>query len=252
VTLSVRLPNKSASTPFKVKTTVAPTASVYGTGPTTAPSVRFRMVPRSYWQPTAQDGSGNPVANQPPGVNTTQYWNKTPYTVNAGAMAEQLTNSTGFPVRNLVFVLRDSNGSRSQGESDFPDPFKLQLQSNIIVDRLKSLWKNQIGTDYGYTGAVGDTAGSKDNGVYVVPFCKDSLPEAGLGEPSFVPADHGRHAAPDEGHHLGLGFALDDRAHQLRRRGWRCDPGSGHHLSSDRKAGVVPCPTTGLDSRFNF
>jgi hypothetical protein len=173
------LPNKSASTPFKVKTTVAPTASVYGTGPTTAPSVRFRMVPRSYWQPTAQDGSGNPVANQPPGVNTTQYWNKTPYTVNAGAMAEQLTNSTGFPVRNLVFVLRDSNGSRSQGESDFPDPFKLQLQSNIIVDRLKSLWKNQIGTDYGYTGAVGDTAGSKDNGVYVVPFCKDFYPKPG-------------------------------------------------------------------------
>ncbi len=173
------LPNKSQSTPFKVKISVAPTATIYGTPPTSAPSVRFRFVPRSYWQPTQTDGSGNPVADQPPGVNTTQYWNKTDYTVNAGSFTEQLTNSTGFPVRNLVFILRDSNGSRTQGEADWPDPFRLQLQSNIIVDRIKALWQDQIARDYGYTGAVADTAGSKDVGVYVVPFNKDFYPKPG-------------------------------------------------------------------------
>lgn len=167
------LPNKSQSTPFKVKTTVAATTTLYTTPPTTPPSVRLRFVPRSYWQPTQQDGSGNAVANQPPGVNTTQYWNKTDYTVNAGNFTQQLQNSTGFPVRNLVFVLRDSTGSRTQGEADWPDPFRLQLQSNIITDCVKLIWQDRIAKDYGYELAVGDAANSKDFGVYVMPFNKD-------------------------------------------------------------------------------
>lgn len=174
------LPNKSSSTPFKVRTTVSATATIYGTPPTAAPSVRFRYTPVSYWEPTATDGSGNNVANQPPGVNTTQYWNKTDYTVNAGSMSPQLTSSVGFPVRNLVFVLRDSNLSRTQGETDWPDPFKLQLQSNIIVDRVKALWQHRIAQAYGYTAAVSDTtANAKDPGVYIVPFNDDFGPKPG-------------------------------------------------------------------------
>jgi hypothetical protein len=159
------LPNKSASTPFKVKVTVASIATVYANSATVGGSCRFRMTPVSYWEPTATDGSGNPVSNQPPGVNTTQYWNKTDYTVAAGSFTTLLTNSVGFPVRNLGFVLRDSNLSRSQGETDFPNPFKLQLQSNIIIDRLLKVWKKRITEDYGY-GAAGDTANGKDNGLY--------------------------------------------------------------------------------------
>jgi hypothetical protein len=174
------LPNKSQSTPFKVKISVAPTATIYGTPPTAAPSVRFRFVPKSYWQPTQTDGSGNPVADQPPGVGTTQYWNKTDYEVASGSVTVQLTNSTGFPVRNLVFVLRDSNGSRTQGESDWPDPVKLQLQSNIIVDRIKTVWQHELSESYGYSGAVASgTALAKDSGVYVIPFCDDFYPKPG-------------------------------------------------------------------------
>jgi hypothetical protein len=173
------LPNKSASTPFKVKITVSATATIYGTAPDAAPSVRFRMVPLSYWEPTATDGSGNPVAPNPPGVNTTQYWNKTDYTVNAGSTSPQLTSSTGFPIRNLIFILRDGSLSRTQGETDFPDPFKLQLQSNIITDVIKLAWQDRIARWYGYTGAVGNTAGNKDSGVYVLPYCRDFYPKPG-------------------------------------------------------------------------
>ncbi len=172
------LPNKSSSTPFKVKTTVASIATTFASSATVGPSIRFRMTPESYWEPTATDGSGNPVADQPPGVNTTQYWNKTDYTVNVGSFSALLTNSVGFPVRNLGFVLRDSNLSRSQGESDWPDPFKLQLQSNVIVDRLKKIWKTKITRDYGYTIA-GDGTGQKDNGLYFLPFNKDFGPKPG-------------------------------------------------------------------------
>jgi hypothetical protein len=172
------LPNKSASTPFKVKVQVAAISTVYANSATVGGSCRFRMTPVSYWEPTATDGSGNPVANQPPGVNTTQYWNKTDYTVNAGSATVLLTNSVGFPVRNLGFVLRDSNLSRAQGETDFPDPFKLQLQSNIIIDRLKKIWKKRLTEDYGY-GATSDAANGKDNGLYWEPYCKDFGPKPG-------------------------------------------------------------------------
>jgi hypothetical protein len=166
------LPNKSSSTPFKVKITVAGLSAVYANTATVGGACRFRMTPVSYWEPTATDGSGNPVSNQPPGVNTTQYWNKTDYTVNVGSFSALFTNSVGFPVRNLGFVLRDSNLSRAQGESDWPDPFKLQLQSNLLIDRLKKIWKKRLTEDYGYL-ATGDAANQKDNGLYWENYCRD-------------------------------------------------------------------------------
>lgn len=173
------LPNKSASTPFKVKITVSNTAGIYGTPPTAAPSVLFRFVPVSYWEPTPDDGSGNPVAQQPPAMNTTAFWNTTPYTINAGSFSQQLDNAVGYPLRNLIFVLRDGSGSRATGETDFPDPFKLQMQSNIIVNRLKVNWQDRIAKDYAYIGAVSDAVNCKDNGVYVLPFNRDFGPKPG-------------------------------------------------------------------------
>lgn len=172
------MPNKSSDTPYKIKISVAPIATIYANSATVGGSCRFRMTPESYWQPTATDGSGNPVSPQPPGVNTLQYWNKSDYNTAGTTINEQLTNSVGYPVRNLIFILRDSNGSRSQGESDWPDPFKLQLQSNIIINRVKKIWKQKLTRDYGYTTA-GEGAGQKDNGVYVLPFCKDFGPKPG-------------------------------------------------------------------------
>ena len=172
------LPNKSASTPFKLKITVAPTSSIYSTAPTTPPSVLFRMTPVSYWEPTAQDGSGNAVAPQPPAMNTTQFWNKTPYVANSGPWVQQLDNAIGFPIRNLIFVLRGSDGLRSTGEANFPDPFKLQMQSNIVANRRKANWSDRIAKAYGYDG-IGDGKNQKNNGVYVLPYNHDFAQKPG-------------------------------------------------------------------------
>jgi hypothetical protein len=173
------LPNKSSSTPFKVKIQVAPIATVFANSATVGGACRFRMFPDSYWEPTATDGSGNPIAQYPPAVNTTQYWNVTPYNQTGGAaMSELLTNSVGFPVRNLMFVLSATTGGRATGESSFPDNFKLQLQSNVLVDRPKKLWKKRITEQFGYL-AAGDAAGQKDNGLYVLPYNNDFYPKPG-------------------------------------------------------------------------
>ena len=173
------LPNKSSSTPFKIKVQVAALATIYANTATVGGVCRFRMFPDSYWEPTKTDGSGNQIAPNPPAVNTTQYWNKTPYQQTGGAaMSELLTNSTGFPVRNLIFALSAATGGRVTGEANFPDNFRLQLQSNIMLDRPKKLWKRKITEAYGYL-AAGDAAGQKDNGVYAHPYCKDFWPKPG-------------------------------------------------------------------------
>lgn len=173
------LGNKSASTPFKVTATLAASATIYGTAPTSAPSVRIRMAPESYWEPQSNDLNGNPLAENPPGKNTTQFWTTTEYTIASGAFTQALTASVGFPIRNLLFVLRDGSDSRSVGETDFPDPFMLKLEANIITDRMKKVWQDQIAKWYGYTAAVGDTVNAKDNGVYPLPYCRDFTPKPG-------------------------------------------------------------------------
>lgn len=176
------LPNKSASTPFKVKIRLSALATPYATAPNGTLSIRLRMVPESYWQPAAADAQGNPLASNPPAVNTTQYWQKSDYTGNAGTFNQQLTSSTGFPIRNLAFYLMDSNNSRFQGEADWPDPTTLQLEANILLQRNKALWNFQMARDYNYTAAIAtaaattgapEVARAKEAGVFVRPFNKD-------------------------------------------------------------------------------
>lgn len=175
------LPNKSASTPFKVKCSINTLSSIYTSNPSTVPSIRVRMAPVSYWQPQAADLNGNPLAQQPPAVDTTQFWNVTEYTVTAGQQNLQLSSSVGFPIRNLGFVLKDTTnttGGRADGETDWPDPVKVQLEANIIVDRVKTLWKQYLAEDYGYTAAVGATLG-KDSGLYWLTYCRDFAQKPG-------------------------------------------------------------------------
>lgn len=166
------LPNKSSSTPFKIKLRANNIDSVFVAAATAAGSLRIRMMPDSYWEPTPTDGSGNQVLKLPPGVNTTQYWNVSEYERGIGNFNIPLVNSVGFPVRNLGFLLGDATFVRATGETDWPDPFKLQLQSNIIINRMKKVWKSKITGWYGYS-AAGDSAGQKDNGLYWQPYCND-------------------------------------------------------------------------------
>jgi len=171
------LPNKSGTAMFKVRARLSATATIYGVAPTAAPSVRVRMQQVDWWDPDETDLKGRPLAQQPPGVQTTQYWSKAPYTLNAGA-ARQGLERVGYLIRNLVFILRDTANSRTVGETDWPDPFVLQFEANILITRLRSIWRQQIVNNYGYDGmAQGggtiDSGGARDSGVYVEPFCLD-------------------------------------------------------------------------------
>jgi hypothetical protein len=178
------LPNKSASTPFKIKVRLAASTTAYlGAAPNNGTNTyRLRMIPESYWQPATTDAQGNSLQANPPAVDTTQYWQKGSYGINAGTVNTQLTGSTGFPLRNLLFYLFDSANNRFQGEADWPDPLTLQLEANILRQRNKTLWQSLLSEDFDYSGAVAvagattgapEAANAKEAAVYALPFNKD-------------------------------------------------------------------------------
>lgn len=172
------LPNKSNTSTFKLRLRLANTAAIYGVAPTNAPSVRTRIQPCSWWEPDERDLKGRMYQQQPPAVTTTQYWVRNDYVINPGAISPSL-DAVGFPIRNLVFGLEDGAGSRTVGETDFPDPFQLQVEANILIDRFKRVWQHRIAQAYGYTGATFDAAEAHDNGMYVEPYCQDFVHKPG-------------------------------------------------------------------------
>lgn len=161
--------NKSASAVFKLDLTLAAEATVYTTEPTNAGSVRVRIQQFGWMDPNATDLKGNPVAQQPPALNTVQYWDKQTYTLNAGSIAQRLQTFDGM-VRNIIFVLETSAGART--DDDFPDPFLMQYETSQPIQRVRKIWQHMIGQHFGYTATV-DTAGGRDKGVYPETYCRD-------------------------------------------------------------------------------
>lgn len=165
------LPNKSGTSMFKVRLRLAASAIPYGTPPTAVGSVQVRMQQVSWWDPDTTDLKGRPQAQNPPAVQTTQYWSKAAPVANPGPLRVQLER-VGYLIRNLIIVVTDNSGSRTVGETDFPDPFIIQFEANVLMTRLKRIWRHMIAQNYGYDQAI-DTANGRDSGVYVEPFCLD-------------------------------------------------------------------------------
>jgi hypothetical protein len=172
------LPNKSASSTFKLDLTVGSSGSVYSVAPTTLGTVRVRVFEVGWQDPNATDIRNNPVAQDPPGVQTTQFWNRQTYTLTSGAVDQRLQSIDAL-LRTLIIVARDENSSRAQGDTEFPDAFTLQYENSLIIEsRLKPLWQHFIARDYGYTNTV-ETAGGRDNGVYPISWALDFMAKVG-------------------------------------------------------------------------
>lgn len=165
------LTNKSASSTFDVTIRLSANATIYGTPPTAAGSVRVRIQQYGWMDPNATDIKGRPVAQNPPANGTTQFWSKQTYVTGSGQYNFRLQGLDSF-IRNLIFVLRDSANSRTVGDTDFPDPFNLLYETSMPIARLKTVWRYMIAEMYGYTAAL-DAAGGRDSGVYPESFCYD-------------------------------------------------------------------------------
>lgn len=163
------LPNKSSASQFRVRIRQAPSTAVYTTPPTTLPPVRYRITTEHWWQPDARSLDGAPQAQQPPAMGTTQYWSRSEYVRNPGAVQIPLER-VGYLIRNLVFILRNNVGARV--DADMPPTTTLYYEQGNIFDRPLELWRHKIAMDYGYIAAA-EAANGRDNGVYPVPFTVD-------------------------------------------------------------------------------
>lgn len=174
------LPNKSGTSMFKLRMRLNTTTAVYATAPGTSWVSRVRVQQINWWDPPETDLKGRPLAQNPPAVQTTQYWSKQSYPVSAGQSRQGLQR-VGFLIRNLVFILRDTGGTRSgSGDSAWPDPFTLQFEAIQLVVRARILWLKRMAELFGVVRAEALAGGTaladtfiRDNGVYVEPFSLD-------------------------------------------------------------------------------
>lgn len=184
------LPNTSNQTVYSVDITLNSSTAVYSTSPTTLPSVRIRMQQVGYRESAGVDIQGNRTQETPPALGAVSYMRKFSDDISAGAQNFRLSPWEGM-TRMLAFILRDSTGSRSVGETDWPDPLRIHYDNNIPYDRIKAYWKHRMIRQYGYTAAI-DTAGGRDSGVYVLPFNADwGLKPGQEGRYDYLPVSAG-------------------------------------------------------------
>lgn len=168
------LPNQNAAATFKLRLTLAASTSVYGTVPTTLPSVRVRVYAEEWDQPETQS-AGATNALTPPAMNTTGFWSYQTYNVNGGTQTLRLTR-VGNYIRNIIFILRRAGTSRANGNADMPDPVTLYLDTRPLDTLERNNWLHQMFERSSYGGALGttipanDAPGGLDNGVFVYDF----------------------------------------------------------------------------------
>lgn len=159
--------NKSGAAQFSLEMFVSSTATVFSTAPATSSTLRVRSTIMSWLDPEASDVRGNPVQQDPPLLNTTQYWLKQNYVLSAGAQNTRLQGIDGL-VRMLIFIAYRSASTRANGETDWPDPISLKYEESFLIQsRIRLLYRYLIAVMYGYD-AANEASKGRDNGVYPI------------------------------------------------------------------------------------
>lgn len=183
IELSVRdgvgsLPNLNSGALYQLRATLAGSGAIYSTAPaTTLPTVRVRTFLEAWAQPD-EEMNGRPNEAQPPGSNTTQMWTPTVFEITAGQNTKRLTR-VGNLYREMILVYRDAAGSRTVGETNWPDSVELQYDTQTIETIQDDVWRSRMAERSGYGVTRGtvtpgnEAAGGLDNGVRVLDFAHD-------------------------------------------------------------------------------
>lgn len=172
------LENKNQASTFNVNVTIETEANVFSTTPTNAPTVQVTFSSDSYLQPAASDAQGNPLAQSPQALGTTQFWSKSNFQINAGNNPNvYLNGGVGFPIRNIILEAYDvASGNRSVGETNWATPLTLTYKGVTLFNRNKTIWQEKMSRAFGLTSlgaGTAEAANSKPAGVYSLPFNMD-------------------------------------------------------------------------------
>jgi hypothetical protein len=169
------LPNTNSNNAFALDITQAAASAVFSANPGTLPTITIKIYQDSYRQSAGKDAQGNATVTTPPGLGAVLYARRSIITTTSGQQDLQLSQQEGS-YRALQFILKDSTGSRSQGDSDWPDPCQVYFNNDVPYDRTKLYWIRRMERDYGYTKtltAAVNPVGGRDLGVYTLPFITD-------------------------------------------------------------------------------
>lgn len=149
------------------------------------PSVRVRGYLDSYTEPAASAPNGRMFSQTPPLPGSLQYWKSENQSLPAGTAKYDLTNGIGFPIRNVIYYVKDAaNGTRATADPNWPDPATVLLGNVTLRSIAKFLWISKMSKDFGES-AIGatspavDTAQGRENGVFPMYFTKDMTLQPG-------------------------------------------------------------------------
>lgn len=151
----------------------------------TAGNCRIRGYIDAYTEPAAAAPNGRPFQQTPPLPGSLQYWKSENVSLPSGTVKYDLTNGVGFPLRNLIYYVRDAgNGTRATADGNWMDPATLLVGNINYFTRSKNLWIGKLSRDfgmasYGTTVPAPDSAMGRENGVFPVWFTKDMNLEPG-------------------------------------------------------------------------
>ncbi len=170
------LPNTNSNNAYALDITQAAASTLFSVNPpTTMPTVAITIAQDSYRQSAGKDAQGNATVTTPPGLGAVLYARRTINTTTAGQQDIQLSQQEGS-YRVLNFILKDSTGSRTVGDTDWPSPCQVYFNNDVPYDRTKRQWIRRQERDYGFTKTLTSTAnpvGGRDAGVFTLPFITD-------------------------------------------------------------------------------
>jgi len=163
--------NQNAGATYKVDITLAADDTIYSTSPDTLGTVRVKGFLEAWTPPSAADPVGNPQAQRPPGLGTTQYWSKYSPATSVGSNQIRLQR-VGHFIRTLILVLRDDNNAREGADINEAVNLRVVLDGFDVINLDPVLVRQRMAELYGYDLAAITTA-DLDEGVYVLPFSHD-------------------------------------------------------------------------------
>lgn len=169
------LPNTNSNNAYALDIVQAAASAVFSANPGTLPTVTISIYQDSYRQSSGKDAQGNATVTTPPGLGAVLYARRNVITTTSGQQDLQLSQQEGS-YRALHFIMKDSTGSRTQGDADWPSPCQVYFNNDVPYDRTKDYWIRRLERDYGYTKTLTASANpvaARDLGVYTLPFITD-------------------------------------------------------------------------------
>lgn len=160
------LPNMDASSQYQLRFQVAGSTEVYGTVPTTLPTIRIQAFSELWAGIQSVNPGGVQQQQQPNGSGSTSFLSVQNLQVSNGDNT-LVSKRVGNILRALILVQRDANGNRQPILTAGPAPLVMNIDNQPESRWLPQRMASEIKERYGFAGAL-DTAGAGDTGVYVM------------------------------------------------------------------------------------